>query len=94
VSVERHLGDVIASHALMDTRPATAFVSIAHVSDFSGRHVADMKRRRKLLRLLDIVGVVLGITLIIGFFVGLFVFNRWASWLVLLGASGTLLSVY
>ena len=94
MSVERHLGDVIASHALMDTRPAIAFVLIAYVSDFSGRHTADMKRPRELPRLLYIIGLVLGITLIIGFFVELFVFNRWASWLVLPGASGTLLSVY
>jgi hypothetical protein len=94
VSVERHLGDVIASHALMDTRPAIAYVLIAYVSDFSGRHAADMKRPKELPRLLYIIGLVLGITLIIGFFVELFVFNRWASWLVLPGASGTLLFVY
>jgi hypothetical protein len=78
----------------MDTRPAIAFVLIAYVSDPSGRHTADMKRPRKLLRLLYIIGLVLGITLIIGFFVELFVFNGWASWLVLPGASGILLFVY
>jgi hypothetical protein len=94
VHVERHLGDLNASHALMDTRPATAFVLIAYVSDFSGRHVTDMKRRRKLLRLLDIIGVVLGITFIIGFFVELLVFNRWTSSLAVIGASVTLSSVY
>jgi hypothetical protein len=94
VSVERHLGDVIASHALMDTRPAIAFVLIAYVSDFSGRHTADMKRPRELPRLLYIIGLVLGITLIIGFFVELFVFNRWASSLAVIGASVTLSSVY
>jgi len=42
VSVERNLGGVNASHALMDTRPAIAFVLIAYVSDFSGRHVTDI----------------------------------------------------
>jgi hypothetical protein len=78
----------------MDTRPATAFVLIAYVSDFSGHHTADMKRRRKLLRWLDIIGVVLGITFIIGFFVELLVFNRWTSSLAVIGASVTLSSVY
>jgi len=94
VRVERHLGGLNASQVLMDTRLATALVLIAYMSDFSGRHAADMKRRRKLPRWLYIIGVVLGIILVIGFFMELLVFNRWASWLAFPGASGTLLSVY
>jgi hypothetical protein len=53
-----------------------------------------MKRPRKLPRWLDIIGVVLGITFIIGFFVELLVFNRWYSWLAFLGVNSTLLFVY
>jgi membrane associated rhomboid family serine protease len=78
----------------MDTRPAIAFVLIAYVSDPSGRHTADMKRRRKLLRWLYIIGVVLGTILVIGFFTELLVFNRWISSPAISGAIFTLMFVY
>jgi membrane associated rhomboid family serine protease len=78
----------------MDTRPATAFVLIAYMSDFSGRHTADMKRPRELPRWFYIIGLVLGITLIIGFFVELLVFNRWMPSLAISGVGYTLLFVY
>jgi hypothetical protein len=93
VPIERHFGGVNVSHALMDTRPAAASV-LLHMSDVLGRHVADVKPRRKIPLWMGIMGIMLGVTLIIGFFIELLVFNRWASWLALSGASGTLLSVY
>ena len=92
--VERHLGGMNASRALMDIRPAIAFALIAYVSDSSGRHTADMKRPRELPRWLYIIGLVLGIILVIGFFTELLVFNRWMSSLATSGAIFTLMFVY
>jgi hypothetical protein len=78
----------------MDTRLATALVLIAYMSDFSGRHAADMKRRKKLPRWLYIIGLVLGITFIMGFFVRLLVVGRWDLWLALGGLVLTIMSSY
>jgi 4-hydroxybenzoate polyprenyltransferase len=53
-----------------------------------------MKPRRKVPLWLNIMGFVCGIILIIGFFIELLVFNRWAPWLAISGVSSTLVFVY
>jgi hypothetical protein len=69
---------------------ATAPVLIAYMSDVLGRHVANMKPRIKVLLWMNIVGLVCGVTLIIGFFIELLVFNRWRPMLALSGTVFTL----
>jgi hypothetical protein len=66
----------------------------AYTSDVLGRHVADMKPRGKVSRWIEIIGLVSGVTLIIGFFIELLVLNRWSPMLAVSGTAGTVVFTY
>jgi hypothetical protein len=56
--------------------------------------VADMKPRRKIPLSMDVMGLVGGVTLIVGFFMELLVFNRWRTGLAISGTIFTILFAY
>jgi ABC-type multidrug transport system permease subunit len=66
----------------------------AYTSNVLGRHVADMKPRGKVHRWMRIMGLVSGVTLIIGFFIELLVFGRWNPSLAVSGTAFTTVFAY
>jgi hypothetical protein len=53
-----------------------------------------MKPRGKVSRWIEIIGLVSGVTLIIGFFIELLVLNRWSPMLAVSGTAGTVVFTY